>query len=253
MAFLSLEKVGVSFSIYEPRQRSLKSRLLCATTGGRIGSDRHQRVVVEALRNVSLKLNCGDRLALIGDNGAGKTTLLRVMAGIYEPVSGRVERQGRVATVFDISLGMDDESSGYRNIALRGRYLGLSSSEIHLLRKNVAEFSELGDFLKLPIRTYSAGMRARLAFGVSTGVSPDILLLDEAVGAGDARFIEKAQARVERLIQTTGILVLATHDGILARRFCDTGLLMERGCVLAHGQIDEIYQRYENLSSHRPN
>src|SRR5262249_31043629 len=151
MVFLSLEKVRVSFSIYEPRQRSLKNRLLCATTGGRIGSDVHQRVVVEALRDVTLKLNCGDRLALIGDNRAGKTTLLRVRAGIYEPVTGKVERQGRVATVFDISLGMEHDANGYRNVALQGRYLGLSSSEIRLLRKDVAEFSELGDFLELPI------------------------------------------------------------------------------------------------------
>ena len=244
MVSLSLERVGVSFPIYEARQRSLKNRILSATTGGRIGADSHQRIVVQALSEISLKLERGERLALVGLNGAGKTTLLRVMAGIYEPVTGSVRVEGRVAPVFDVALGLDPESTGYQNIHLRGRYFGLSMREIQRLTKEVADFSELGDFLRLPMRTYSTGMQARLAFAVSTSIQPEILLLDEAVGAGDAKFRHKAFARIEELVRKASIMVFASHDMELVKRFCTTGLLLERGRSIAQGPLEEIYRNY---------
>jgi ABC-type polysaccharide/polyol phosphate transport system ATPase subunit len=244
MVSLSLERVGVSFPIYEARQRSLKNRILSATTGGRIASDSHQRIVVEALSEISVKLKRGDRLALIGLNGAGKTTLLRVMAGIYEPLTGSVRVEGRVAPVFDVTLGLDPESTGYQNIRVRGRYFGLSTREIQKLTKEVADFCELGDFLHLPMRTYSSGMQARLAFAVSTSIEPEILLLDEGVGAGDVKFMDKAFARIEELVQKAGIMVFASHSIELVRRFCTTGLLLERGRAVAQGPVEEIYHNY---------
>jgi homopolymeric O-antigen transport system ATP-binding protein len=244
MASLSLEQVSVAFPIYEARQLSLKNRILSATTGGRIGSDRHQRLVVEALNDITIKLERGDRLALIGRNGAGKTTLLRVMAGIYEPLTGSVRIKGRVATVFEITLGLDPESTGYQNIYLRGRYLGLSTRDIQDLTREVADFSELGDFLHLPLRTYSAGMQARLAFGVSTSIAPEILLLDEGIAAGDAAFRHKAFARIEKLAQKASIIVFASHDPDLVTHFCTTAVLLEQGQVAAQGPAKEVYRDY---------
>jgi homopolymeric O-antigen transport system ATP-binding protein len=244
MVSLSLKRVGVSFPIYDARQRSLKNRILGATTGGRIGSDERQRVVVEALHEISLELSRGDRLALVGHNGAGKTTLLRVMAGIYEPSTGSVCIQGRAATLFDLSLGMNPDASGYENIRLRARYLHLSTREIPELMREVADFSELGDFLHLPLRTYSDGMRARLAFAISTSIRPQILLLDEGVAAGDAKFMDKAFARIQELVQNAGIMVFASHSHQLVKRFCTTGLLLERGRAVVQGPIEQIYRKY---------
>src|SRR6185436_7580802 len=187
MASIELRDVSVSFPIYSAGTRSLKNIVLSATTGGRIGND-EGHVIVQALDRVSLTLSEGDRIALIGHNGAGKTTLLRVLAGIFEPLVGAVKIEGRVTPMFDINLGIDPESTGYENIILRGLYLGLTKAEIMERRDSVAEFTELGQFLDFPVRTYSAGMHARLAFAMATCINPEILLLDEGIGAGDAGF-----------------------------------------------------------------
>jgi ABC-2 type transport system ATP-binding protein len=244
MVSIAVEDVRVSFPIYEARQRSLKNRILSATTGGRIGADARHRIVVEALRGISLEVKQGDRLALFGFNGAGKTTLLRVLAGIYEPLTGSVCIHGRVAPLLDASLGIDPEASGYQFIHLRSRYFGLSTREIPALTDEVVDFSELGDFLHLPVRTYSTGMRARLVFAVSTCIAPEILLLDEGVASADAKFMHKASARMDQLVQKAGILVFATHDTELAKHFCTTGLLLEHGRVIALGPIDDVHRSY---------
>jgi ABC-2 type transport system ATP-binding protein/lipopolysaccharide transport system ATP-binding protein len=244
MISLAVEDVTVSFPIYEARQRSLKNRFLSATTGGRIAADARHRIVVEALRGITFELTQGQRVALFGFNGAGKTTLLRVLAGIYEPVTGRVCIHGRIAPLLDRGLGIDPESTGYQFIHLRGRYLGLSTHEMQKLTDEIVDFSELGDFLHLPIRTYSAGMSARLAFAVSTSITPEILLLDEGITAADAKFMHKASARMAQLVQKTTILVFATHNLDLAKRFCTTGLLLERGQIIALGPIDDVHRNY---------
>jgi ABC-type polysaccharide/polyol phosphate transport system ATPase subunit len=166
------------------------------------------------------------------------------MAGIYEPLTGCVRVRGQVAPVLDVTLGLDPECTGYQNIHLRGRYFGLSTREIQYLTKEVSDFSELGDFLHLPMRTYSTGMQARLAFAVSTSIEPEILLLDEGVAAGDARFMHKVSARIEELVEKAGIMVFASHDMKLMSRFCTTGLLLERGRAIAQGPIEEIYRNY---------
>jgi ABC-2 type transport system ATP-binding protein/lipopolysaccharide transport system ATP-binding protein len=212
--------------------------MLSATTGGRIGSNA-KHLVVTALDQVSLKLGDGDRVALIGHNGAGKTTLLRVLAGIYEPRVGSIAISGRVTPMFDINLGIDPESTGYENIILRGLYLGLTRAEIMARRDSVAEFTELGSFLDLPVRTYSQGMQARLSFAMATCIEPDILLLDEGIGAGDANFIDKANERLRDFIAKAGILVLASHSIELVRRLCTKAIVMEHGKVLWIGGIEE--------------
>jgi ABC-2 type transport system ATP-binding protein/lipopolysaccharide transport system ATP-binding protein len=217
---------------------------MAAGSGGRIGTDGASHVVVRGLQDVSAEVAHGERVALVGRNGAGKTTLLRVMAGIYEPVGGTAMIDGKVAPLFDVGLGMDPESSGYENILLRGLYLGLSRAEIRAKADEIAAFTELGPFLNLPLRTYSAGMQTRLAFAVSTSIDPEILLLDEGVGAGDAAFLEKAKHRLDAVVARAGILVVASHSEVLVRRLCTKAILLDQGSIVAMGPIEEVLDRY---------
>jgi ABC-2 type transport system ATP-binding protein/lipopolysaccharide transport system ATP-binding protein len=247
-AELILEKVSVRFPIYSGSSQSLKKRLLFHGSGGRLGRDAHDRIVVEALRNVSVSLRAGDRVALIGANGAGKSTLLRVMAGIYEPVQGVVITRGRVSPMFEIGLGIDNELSGYDNIRLRGLILGLKVLEIEERMANIAEFTELGDYLDIPVRAYSSGMLTRLTFAISTCFTPEILLLDEWIMAGDAAFLSKAQARLEAFIEKTSIVVLASHNTDVCRRWCAKGIWLERGEVAGEGDVNSVLDGYAGKS-----
>jgi ABC-2 type transport system ATP-binding protein/lipopolysaccharide transport system ATP-binding protein len=244
MAFIKLENVSVMFPIYSAGSRSLKNLVLSATTGGRIGKDEHNHVAVKALDNVSIEINHGDRVGLIGHNGAGKTTLLRVLAGIYEPNQGAAIIQGKVTPMFDVSLGIDPEGTGYENIILRGLYLGLTRAEARQKTAEIAEFTELGEFLNLPVRTYSQGMQARLAFAMATSIKPDILLLDEGIGAGDAAFFLKANERLDRFAKEAGAVVLASHSEELIRKLCNKLVLMEHGRISWVGGLDAGFQFY---------
>jgi ABC-2 type transport system ATP-binding protein len=251
MPSIELNEVSVSFPIYSAGNRSFKNAVIAASTGGRVGSE-SKHVVVQALDRISYRFEQGDRVALIGHNGAGKTTLLRVLAGIFEPRAGRVTINGQVTPMFDISLGIDPESTGYENIILRGLYLGLSRAQITERRDSVAEFTELGPFLELPVRTYSAGMHARLAFAMATCIDPEILLLDEGIGAGDAAFIEKANARLEQFVSRAGILVLASHTNDLTRRICNKAILMEHGRIAWSGPLEEGLELYQQRRAIAP-
>lgn len=248
MPSVELNAVSVTFPIFSAGTRSLKNAMISATTGGRIGNDA-SRVVVQALDQVSFNLTQGDRVALIGHNGAGKTTLLRVLAGIFEPLVGDVRIEGKVTPMFDVSLGIDPESTGYENIVLRGLYLGLSRAEALARIDDVAKFTELGAFLDLPVRTYSMGMQARLAFAMSTCIDPDILLLDEGIGSGDADFMEKANLRLDAFIRRAGILVLASHSVELIRRLCTSAIVMEHGRVKWKGDIEGALAVYHGGAS----
>src|SRR3954469_13094397 len=245
-AEVALENVSVSFPIYHAGSQSLKKNILFRGSGGHMASDANHRIIVEALRNVSMQFRAGDRVALVGSNGAGKTTLLRVMAGVYEPVSGIVRSRGRISPMFDISLGIDSEVSGYDNIRLRGLILGLTASEIEERMGDIVEFTELGDYLDIPVRTYSAGMMTRLTFAVATCFSPEILLMDEWILAGDAGFLAKAQHRVEAFVEQAGILVLASHSTEICRRWCNKAVWMERGEVRMAADIDAVLDSYSS-------
>ena len=246
---LSLDNVSVSFPIYHGGSRSLKKSLLFRGSGGQLASDASHRITVEALRNVSMEFRTGDRVALIGNNGAGKTTLLRVMAGIYEPVTGVVKSRGRISPMFDISLGIDGDISGYDNIRLRGLILGLPAREIEERMADIAEFTELGDYLDIPVRTYSSGMMTRLTFAVATCFSPEILLMDEWILAGDAGFLAKAQHRVEAFVEQAGILVLASHSTEICRRWCNKAVWMERGEVKMAADIGAVLDSYNSAAA----
>jgi ABC-2 type transport system ATP-binding protein/lipopolysaccharide transport system ATP-binding protein len=254
VASIELSAVTVLFPIYDAARGSLKSTLFGGTagsgtssgTGGEVVAEGRARAVtgIRALDQIDLRLEHGDRLALIGHNGAGKSTLLRVLAGIYEPGTGCVQIQGTPVPMFNITLGMDMDSTGYENIVLRGLYLGLTRREIDDKVDEIAGFSGLGSFLSLPMRTYSTGMRMRLAFSVCTSIRPDILLVDEGLGTGDAAFIEKAQARITRFSEEASILVLAAHNPPLLRQLCNKALLLEHGRITKTGTVDEVLGTY---------
>lgn len=246
---LILDNVSVSFPIYHGGSRSLKKSLLFRGTGGQLASDANHRITVEALRNVSLSFRTGDRVALIGNNGAGKTTLLRVMAGVYEPVTGVVRSRGKISPMFDISLGIDGEISGYDNIRLRGMILGLSAQEIEDRMADIVEFTELGDYLDIPVRTYSSGMMTRLTFAVATCFAPEILLMDEWLIAGDSGFLAKAQHRIETFVEKAGILVLASHNNEICRQWCNQAVWMERGEVRQLGDISDVLDSYSSAAA----
>lgn len=249
MPYLHLDHVHVDFPLYSARGRSLKNRAMAAL-GGKMRQrieEHHQIVTVHSLRDITLSLRNGDRLGLVGRNGAGKSTLLRVMSGIYEPVRGRIDISGSIASITDMTMGMDMEATGFENIVLRGVFLGMSHAEARARIPEIAEWTELGDALARPVRTYSTGMQIRLAFAVSTTIRPDILILDEMIGAGDAHFIEKARARMNELISTTSILVLASHQESILRQFCNRALLMHEGDVLLSGSVEEVLEAYGKL------
>jgi len=203
-------------------------------TGGTIGGTGARRFVT-ALDGVSFELKAGDRLGLVGPNGAGKTTLLKVLYGIYEPTGGRLDIRGRVDALFNIGLGFRPEATGRRNILLRGLINGWTKAQIAERTEEIIEFSELGEFIDMPFKSYSQGMGARLAFSIATTMDPEILLMDEWIGAGDASFQQKATDRMNRLADKAGIIVLASHSEELLKKTCNKRLELDRGKVSVFG------------------
>ena len=243
MPSIVLRGATVDFPIYNARTRSLRNDLI-RRVGGRI-QPYMDSVTINALRDVTLSLHAGDRLAILGGNGAGKSTLLRVFAGSYEPTIGTADISGSVSSLLDITLGMDFELTGEENIHLRGAFVGMSVTETRARIPEIAEFSELGDYLRLPVRTYSSGMMLRLAFAISTARAPDILLLDEMIGVGDREFSEKASRRIESLMDTASILALASHDPRTLSRYCNRAVLLQEGTIVAEGSLSDVIKAYD--------
>ena len=228
-ASITVTDLTIRFPVYGADAKSLKKALARAVNvGGALG--RHAGVTdVTALANVNLELKAGDRLGLIGHNGSGKTTLLRALSGAYEPDEGTIDVHGRIAALLDLSLGIDPTATGYENIRLRGRIAGLSSKEIEARMDEIGEFTGLGPFLSMPVKTYSAGMQGRLAFAAATAVESDVLLMDEWIAVGDADFQKLAHKRLLKLVERAGILVLATHEAPLLRLYCNKVMKLEGG------------------------
>jgi ABC-2 type transport system ATP-binding protein len=234
---------SVEFPIFDAKSRSLKKTVM-GLVGGNITTET-KVPVIEALSHIDLTLEHGARVGLVGHNGAGKSTLLRLLSGIYEPTRGFAEVQGRVAPVFDLGVGMDPEISGMENIIVRGLFLGMTRKQMEERIDDIAEFTELGDFLRMPLRTYSTGMRIRLALGVVTSIDPEILILDEGIGAVDAAFLEKSKKRLSELVDRAGLLVFASHSDEFLRELCDTAIWMEHGHIRQHGPLDEVLAAYK--------
>jgi lipopolysaccharide transport system ATP-binding protein len=226
MTKVELKNVIVQFPIYSFHSRSLKNSIVGKMTGGKIARNVSNQFAVTALHNLSLKLEPGDRLGVMGPNGAGKSTLLRVIAGIYEPTQGSVEVKGRIASLINISLGMELEASGYENIRMRGVMMGLSLRQIKSLEEEIADFTELGPYLNMPIRSYSTGMHMRLGFAVSTAVPADILLMDEWLSVGDEAFKVKAEKRLEEYVRKSSILVIASHSEETIKKLTNKKLML---------------------------
>jgi len=222
MAHIKLHEVSVEIPIYSNHNRSIKNSFLKKFT-----KDKVLPHTVKALNNVTLQLKDGDRLGVMGSNGAGKSTFLRTLAGVYQPTSGKIEVKGRIASLIDISLGMDSDATGSENIRMRGIMMGLTLKQIKSMEEEIADFSGLGDFLNMPIRTYSTGMHMRLGFAVSTAVDADIILMDEWLSVGDSEFILKAEKRLENFIGRSSILVVASHSEDLIQKTTNQILRLE--------------------------
>lgn len=248
MTKVILDNVSVEFPIYELSSRSIKKQLMRLTTGGTLSKD-SKVVTVKALNDLSFELHPGDRLGLVGHNGAGKSTLLRVLAKIYEPTSGKITINGKVSALLDVMLGMDSESTGYENIIMRGLIHGLKRKEILAKQKEIADFTELGDYLAVPVRTYSTGMRLRLAFSIATSVLSEIIVLDEVVGAGDSAFMAKAQERFDSMLDNAEIVVLASHDDDTIRQFCNKVLWLNAGTVGYFGDVEHGLAAYKKAAA----
>lgn len=244
MVKVDLANASVQFPIFNANGRSLTSRILEAATGGRLDSDAGGRVLVTALSDLNFALREGDRVGLLGHNGAGKSTLLRVLAGIYVPTSGTASIFGKVGSLIDISLGINPEATGKENVYIRGRLLGLTKRELEASYEDIVEFAELGDFMEMPVRTYSTGMHLRLAFAVSTVVRPEILLMDEWLSVGDGDFQQKAESRLMNVVSDTKILVVATHSRELVESVCNRAIWLEHGMVKMDGPAHEVCEAY---------
>jgi ABC-type polysaccharide/polyol phosphate transport system ATPase subunit len=247
MASLRLRAVGVDFPVYSPRSRGVLNTLLRRSgETGRIEHGSGRKLQIHALRDIDLELNDGDRVGLIGGNGAGKSTLLRVLSGVYEPTAGAIWAEGRISSLTDLTLGLDPDASGYDFITMRGIVLGLSKRQIRALVPDIESFTELAEYLHLPVRTYSSGMLLRLAFAVATASAPDILLMDEMIGVGDAHFLERARVRLEAMMQQVKVLVLASHTDTILRTFCNKGLVLTEGRIVYRGSIDDCLDHYHD-------
>jgi ABC-type polysaccharide/polyol phosphate transport system ATPase subunit len=246
MASVFLENVNAHFPIYGAQQRSLRKVIFRRATGGSIEREgkNDDRITVKALSNISLTLRDGDRVGLVGHNGAGKSTLLKLMAGIYEPVSGTIRVEGRITPLFDVMPGLDGEDTGYENIITSGMLIGLTREQIEAKIPEIEEFCELGEYLTLPVRTYSTGMTMRLGFSLATAFDPGVLLMDEGIGTGDQRFVERAESRMKDFVGRSRILVLASHSDRMIRQMCNKAIWMEAGKIVAFGRVNEICDKY---------
>jgi ABC-type polysaccharide/polyol phosphate transport system ATPase subunit len=245
VAAIFLKNVGVDIPIFDVRHASLKKALLGRTIGGRF-AQAGSYLMVNALKNFDFEAHDGDRIGLVGDNGAGKSTLLRVVSHVYPPTSGMVHVIGKVSPLFDSTIGMSWDATGMENIQIAGTIWGMSRAEIKNSVEDIVEFTELGDYLKLPIRTYSNGMLLRLAFAIATVREPEILLIDEIIGVGDAGFFKKAFARLTSMVERARILIIAAHQDDMLRRLCNKAAWLSHGKLVAYGEIEDVLKAYRS-------
>ncbi|HZO23661.1 MAG TPA: ABC transporter ATP-binding protein [Steroidobacteraceae bacterium] len=242
MAKISLTHVSVEIPVFDVSSASLR-KVLLGSVGGQFNRTGSQ-VLVRALRDVSFEAHDGDRIGIIGRNGSGKTTLLRVLSDVYPPTAGSIEITGRVSPMFDATLGMSPDATGMENIRICGMLWGLSDEQIARGIDDVVAFTELGEYVNVPVRTYSTGMFLRLAFAIATLREPEILLLDEVIGVGDSAFFEKAYARLIGMVRQSRILVVASHGEKIIRDFCNKAMWLDGGTLKEFGDVDYVFAAY---------
>lgn len=245
MPSITVNNLSISFPLYHENTRSLR-KMAHMFVSGRLKQDAHKKILVQSLRDISFTLKEGDRVGLIGQNGAGKTTLLRTMSGIYEPISGHIRIEGHISTLLDPSVGMNFSLTGRENIRLKCSLNGYSKKQTKEIEANVEDFSELGTYLDLPVRTYSSGMQLRLGFGLATAIAPQILMMDEWFLTGDAGFILKATKRIEHIAQNSQILVISTHSADIIAKWCNRVLWLDQGFLKMDGTPEDVLPIYLN-------
>lgn len=243
MAHIIFDHVSVDFPIYNAKNRSLKNTVMQAATGGKV-SFGAEGAIIRSLDDVTFKIQEGERVGLVGHNGAGKSTLLRALSDVYAPTSGYAEIVGEIGSLVDIGLGIDGEATGRENVFIRGALLGLRRKQIESRFDEIVEFSELGEFIDMPVRTYSSGMHLRLAFAVATIIRPEILLMDEWLSVGDAAFNEKAEKRLYELVQSSRILVIASHSRELIERTCNRAMWFDHGKLRMDADPKSVCKAY---------
>ena len=242
MSLIELNDVGLLFRVRRLGRISFKEYLL----RGLFRPSKKNSFEVQALEHIDLTVNEGERLGIIGHNGAGKSTLLKLLAGIYPPTSGRRRMHGEISSLFDIALGFEQEASGWENIKYRGYLQGETPKSIQSKMQAIADFSELGEFLDMPVRYYSAGMMVRLAFSISTAIEPEILIIDEVLSAGDISFQTKARERMRALMSSARAVVLVSHDLGSIGMICDRVLWLDHGRMQMLGSAKEVIAAYKN-------
>jgi lipopolysaccharide transport system ATP-binding protein len=247
MARIELEEVSLTFRIRQKNNLTFKDFLI-----GQLRRSRNPVMKVRALRGINLCIGQGDRVGVLGHNGAGKSTLLKLLAGIYPPTKGQRVVEGRISSLFDISLGFEQEASGWENIAYRSYLQGETPRTVRRKRDAIAEFSELGDFLNMPVRYYSAGMVVRLAFSIATAVEPEILLVDEVLSVGDLAFQQKARRRMREMMDRAHLMVVVSHDLESLKSICNRAVWMDHGRVAREGPVEEVTDAYEESVDHNP-
>ncbi|CAI3923598.1 ABC-type polysaccharide/polyol phosphate transport system [Commensalibacter communis] len=245
MPSITVKNLSISFPLYHENTRSLR-KMTHLFISGRLRQDQHKKILVQSLRDINFTLRQGDKVGLIGQNGAGKTTLLRTMTGIYEPVVGHIRVEGSISTLLDPNAGMNFGLTGRENIYLKCSINGYSKKQTQEIAESVAEFSELGAYLDLPVRTYSSGMQLRLGFGLATAIAPQILMMDEWFLTGDAGFIQKATKRIENMVQNSQILVISTHSAETIAKWCNRVLWLDQGFLKMDGTPEEVLPIYLN-------
>ncbi len=248
---VKLDNVYLNLPILGYNSRSFRKFVINIGVGGRALKSKDDAIVIRALEDVSLELGPGDRLGVLGHNGAGKTTLLRVIAGIYHPSSGTAQIDGKIACLLESTFGMNFDATGKENIRLLLTYRGFSPKDIEILSEEIQEFTELGGYLDLPVRTYSSGMLARLGFGVVTSYRPDVLVMDEWLGTGDEHFIKKASERIDKFVASANILVLASHSRDLIKKMCNKAIVLEQGRIVGSGTPEEVFEKMDKLAAAR--
>ncbi len=245
MPSITIKNLYISFPLYHENMRNLR-KITNIFLSGRLSEDKHRKIYVQSLRDISFSIKGGERVGLIGTNGAGKTTLLRTMSGIYEPVSGHLRIEGHISSLLDPSVGMNPELTGRENIRLRCYIDGVPHKQMNEIEEKVIEFSELGPYIDLPVKTYSSGMNLRLGFGLITAIDPQILLMDEWFMTGDEGFMLKATHRLENIVKKSQILIISTHSPQILIKWCNRIIWLEQGFLKMDGTPQEVLPFYLN-------
>ncbi|MBE5932890.1 MAG: ABC transporter ATP-binding protein [Lachnospiraceae bacterium] len=239
---IKLNNITMEFNLHKEKLDSVKEYFI------KLVKRDIKRERFKALDNVSFAVNKGDRVGVLGLNGAGKSTLMKVVAGVFEPTSGTIQTQGVIAPMIELGAGFDNQYTGAENIFLYGAVLGHSRKYMQQRFDEIVEFSELGDFINVPLKNYSSGMRARLGFSIATMVKPEILILDEVLSVGDAKFKKKSEAKLKSMMDENTTVLFVSHNLAQVRRICNKAIILEKGKLIAYGDIEQVCAQYEEMT-----